>query len=240
MPILSRALLSATLLVCVCLGQDAGHYEGKIQAPNREVGLSLHLDQKPDKSWFGHVTLTPGPRELPLADIRMHAGSVSFTFAGNIPNAPRFEGKYDEAAKTITGTISGEQGTAPFEVKRTGDAKVVLPAESSMLSADFEGKWEGTLETPGGNLRLALTFAKDENGRAAVTLYSLDQGGTPIPVSSTTINGPALKFEIKIIGGSYDGKLNEAKDEIAGTWTQGPNTLPLVFRRPAAAAPDKK
>ena len=240
-----RVILCAALSAFACFAQEAslaGHYEGKIQAPNREISLSLDLDQKPDKTWIGHVTLTPGPRELPLANITLHAGAISFTLAGNMPNAPKFDGKYDAETKAITGTVGGEQGSAPFEVKRVGDAKVVLPTESSALTADFEGKWEGTLDTPGGNLRLVLTFSKDEKGRAATTLVSVDQGGTPIQVSSTTINGPTVKFEIKIIQGSYEGKLNDAKNEITGTWTQGPNSLPLTFRKAGtpAPAPEKK
>jgi hypothetical protein len=52
----------------------------------------------------------------------------------------------------------------------------------------------------------------------------------------TTIaqEGNQLKFEVRSVAGSYNGKLNEAKDEIAGEWTQGPATLPLSLKKQKA------
>jgi len=38
-------------------------------------------------------------------------------------------------------------------------------------------------------------------------------------------------LELKRIGGAFTGELKEGM--LAGEWTQGPGTFPLVFKRPA-------
>ena len=62
-------------------------------------------------------------------------------------------------------------------------------------------------------------------------LVSVDQGGVEIPISSITQTLSHLAFAISLINASYAGDLKDG--EIVGTWTQGPASLPLVFKRPA-------
>ena len=52
-----------------------------------------------------------------------------------------------------------------------------------------------------------------------------------IPITTITQKGSSLKLELKPIGGAYTGELREGA--LAGQWTQGPGTFPLVFKRPA-------
>ncbi len=40
-----------------------------------------------------------------------------------------------------------------------------------------------------------------------------------------------LKYAIQAIDGSYEGKMSGDGKSIAGTWTQGPSPLPLLFER---------
>ncbi|HYO84290.1 MAG TPA: hypothetical protein VES20_22990 [Bryobacteraceae bacterium] len=241
MTFLSRAAICCFLSVFAACAQDAalaGHYEGKLQAPNRELDVTFDLYQDAGKAWAGHITIVPGPREVPLKEIKAGTDSVSFTV--DAPNPPRFEGKFDPAAKSIKGTISGGQASAPFEVKRTGDGKPVVVVESSKLTKEFEGRWEGTLETGGPSLRVVLTIAPDAKGNASATLVSVDQGGQSIPVTAIIISGSELSFEVKLVNGSYKGKLNEPKTEITGAWVQQGNSLPLTLKRADSAASEKK
>lgn len=101
-----------------------------------------------------------------------------------------------------------------------------------------EGDWQGTLKTGAAELRLVLHVAEGEKGALKATLDSPDQGAAGIAVSSISLQDSALKFNIKTIGGSYEGKVNG--ERIAGTWTQGGGSLPLEFTRMPAAAPAKK
>jgi hypothetical protein len=213
-------------------GQDAtpaGHYEGTVEAPDQEIKFVLDLEQNEKQVWVGQLSLTPGAKELPLGKVDIQGEKITFELA--VPNGPKFEGKWDKAAQTITGTATGPQGAVPFELKRTGEAKIVTSAPSTSLAPEFAGTWQGALEAGGRTLRLEVTLMQGEDGKAQGHLVSVDQGGQKIPMSTITQNGNALSFEIRMISGSYKGTLNEAKNEITGEWAQGGRTLPLNLKK---------
>ncbi len=92
---------------------------------------------------------------------------------------------------------------------------------------DITGTWQGTLHA-GKDLRIVMKVSKADSGGLKAVMYSIDQGGQPIPASSITLQGTTLKFAIAAIGGNYEGKLaNTDGTLITGNWTQGPNPLPL-------------
>jgi uncharacterized protein (TIGR03435 family) len=94
---------------------------------------------------------------------------------------------------------------------------------------DVTGTWQGTLRA-GKDLRIIVVVSK-ENGKLKGSMYSIDQGSMEIKASSMTLDGPTLKYAVDLIGGSYEGKLSPDGKTIAGTWTQGPTPLPLLFTR---------
>ena len=98
-----------------------------------------------------------------------------------------------------------------------------------------EGTWRGTLAIPTGNLRLVLNISRAPDGLLSGSLESVDQGSM-IPIDSLTLDGDTVQVSLKAIGGSFTGKLNAARTEIAGTFTQGASR-PLTFTRSAAATP---
>jgi hypothetical protein len=71
---------------------------------------------------------------------------------------------------------------------------------------------------------------------ATGALISVDQGNQPIPIDTITIKGRQLKFEVRLVGGTFLGALG-ANGEISGNWSQGPNSLPLTLKRAAASTP---
>jgi pimeloyl-ACP methyl ester carboxylesterase len=93
------------------------------------------------------------------------------------------------------------------------------------------GNWLGTLEPGAVKLRLALKVAKGADGSLSAKLDSLDQGANDLPVSSIVQTGTAVKFELQVVGGSFEGTLNGDGSEISGAWKQGAGTLPLILRR---------
>ncbi|HLO00248.1 MAG TPA: alpha/beta hydrolase [Pyrinomonadaceae bacterium] len=98
-----------------------------------------------------------------------------------------------------------------------------------------EGTWQGTLETGGAKLRLAFEITKSPDGTLTGNLDSLDQGAMDIPINSIVLKDTNLRLEIKIIGGVYEGTLDEEGTTIVGHWEQGGVKLPLTFRRSSGA-----
>jgi uncharacterized protein (TIGR03435 family) len=103
------------------------------------------------------------------------------------------------------------------------------PAAETHAKGDISGDWQGTLQAQ-RELRTILRVTKADKGWAA-KFYSIDQGGTPITVTSITSDGTTVKYTVELIGGSYEGKLSADGNSIVGNWTQGPNPLPLTFVR---------
>jgi len=120
-------------------------------------------------------------------------------------------------------------------------AQTTAPAASSPAPSsptDVAGIWQGTLHA-GKDLRLEAKITQAAAGEYQTTFYSIDQGGQSIPVSKTTFENGTLTFSIDAISGKFEGKMSPDGKTITGTWTQGPNPLPLVLTRtpPDAAWP---
>ena len=98
------------------------------------------------------------------------------------------------------------------------------------------GDWQGTLKVGEAELRLVLHITAGGDGGLKATLDSPDQNANGIPVTSVTLKGSKLNFEVESIHGTYEGTVNADATEIKGNWTQM-QPLPLDFKR--ATAPIK-
>jgi len=210
----------------------SGHWEGTLHAPNGDVALTVDLGKNPAGLWIGSLS-AGNIVDVPLTKVSVDNGTVRFAMA-EMPGAPSFEGKLSADANDLSGAAAAPTGAVAFQLKRKGDANVKLPPASSALSKDFEGHWEGSLELGGNALRIGVKLSRTADGAATGTLISVDQGGQEIPITTVTIKNQDLQFDVRAISGSYHGVLG-ATGEIDGNWTQGPGTLPLHLKRPAAA-----
>jgi len=119
-------------------------------------------------------------------------------------------------------------------------AASMLPAGSAAAQTaakdDVTGTWRGTLGAGAAQLHIQLTITKLANGEYSGELNSVDQGAV-LPMDAVTVQGAKLRFEVKPVGGVFEGALNDAHTEIAGTWTQA-NTpaQPLTFQRDTSAS----
>ena len=93
-----------------------------------------------------------------------------------------------------------------------------------------EGSWLGTLDADGTKLRLALTITKSDSGTYSGKLDSLDQGAI-IVIDTITVNGDAVRLEIKSPPIVFEGTLNKERTELTGTFTQSDQNFPLAFKR---------
>lgn len=112
-------------------------------------------------------------------------------------------------------------------------AALALLLPSLAVAQDLPGTWQGTLQA-GRPLRIVIKITSEGDGLRGV-MYSIDQGGQGIAVNALSIQAAAVKFTVPAIGASFDGKLAADGRTIAGTFTQGPNPLPLTLER---ATPD--
>jgi dienelactone hydrolase len=100
---------------------------------------------------------------------------------------------------------------------------------------DFEGSWQGTLDAGGQKLRLVVTVTKSDAGAYTGKLESVDQGAT-IPIDTITVNGDAVRLEIKSPAIVFEGALNKERTEWTGTFTQADQQIPLTLKRSEKAA----
>jgi pimeloyl-ACP methyl ester carboxylesterase len=96
------------------------------------------------------------------------------------------------------------------------------------------GEWLGALDVGAAKLRLVLHVEKKSDDTLGAMVDSIDQGAK-IPVDTTVFEGGTLRLEMKMIGASYQGKLNAEGNTLEGTWSQGGRELPLTLQRQTAA-----
>lgn len=97
---------------------------------------------------------------------------------------------------------------------------------------DITGNWQGTLEA-GKGLRTVVKISKDD-GKLKGVMYSIDQGGQPIPLSAISLQGASVNYEIKFLDVTYAGTLNPEGNAIAGNATQNGQTHVLNLERVTA------
>ena len=206
----------------------AGHWEGTIQVPGQELAISVDLAPNTDAKWEGAIAIpAQNVKALPLSDITVKGSAVGFAMKG-VPGDPQFAGTVSKDGTSIAGDFSQGGVTLPFTLNRKGEARRQDAVKSTPVTREFEGSWEGALDVQGTILRLRLKLANAESG-ASGTLVSVDQGGGEIAISSITQTASHLQLNVGAISAAFEGDLKDG--QITGMWSQGPATLPLVFKR---------
>ncbi|MCX6629403.1 MAG: hypothetical protein NTW28_17435 [Candidatus Solibacter sp.] len=209
----------------------AGHWEGTLQVPNREIQIAADLAKDDKGSWIGMFSQgSPNPVKVPLADIKVGDKSVKFRMGIGGANAPDFDCTL-ASASAMTCTLTGPEGSLTSTMKRTGEGKVDLPKASPAVSAELEGSWEGAVETPNGSLRLAVHFKNQPDKTVKATMDSLDQNSMDLPLTDIVQKESAVEFQLRLVGGAYKGTLNKEATQMAGEWSQGGAALPLTLKK---------
>jgi pimeloyl-ACP methyl ester carboxylesterase len=92
------------------------------------------------------------------------------------------------------------------------------------------GAWEGAIDTGAVRLRIGVAITVQADGKLSAMMDSPDQGAYGLSLSDVTFADGVLKFVLQRANGAFEGRLNAAGTEIAGTWTQG-GALPLVLKK---------
>ena len=232
LPILLLALASmasARPLAAQTTPAPAGHWTGAIEIPSGKLEIAIDLRAKGD-GWEGTITIpAQNLQGFPLSNVTVKGTSISMTMTA--PGEPIFNGTLDASGQKIAGDFSQGGGTIPFSLARAGDAKFEAAVPSTAIGKELEGDWEGTLEAGGRTLRLIAKLSTGPDGLAKGTMVSVDQGGVEIPIQTVAQTGTNLKLLLPTIAGRFEGDLKGT--DLVGTWTQGPGTMPLTFKRAA-------
>jgi pimeloyl-ACP methyl ester carboxylesterase len=110
------------------------------------------------------------------------------------------------------------------------------PAPAVDASPNVVGTWEGTLDAGTAKLKLVLHVDAAKDGALVGRLDVPAQGASDLPIDSLSLAGNTLKFEMKSLGASYEGKLDSSGNQISGEFRQGGQALPLVFNNTGRTA----
>jgi hypothetical protein len=228
--------LPATALFAQPPADPSGHWTGAIHVPAyngasaREVGIEIDLAKnakgelaatfsQPDQ----HVTA------LPLGHVSFDGTVVSFELRAN--GGGVFKGTLADATSIAGEFITTAGGYAiPFNLARTGDATIAAAPKSAAIGTDLEGVWNGTIEFQGKQERLVLKMANLPDGSSAGTVLDVDGSNVEIPIAMRQI-ASNVTIEVAAVAATFTGALKGT--ELAGTWNQGPVSLPVTFTRGA-------
>jgi uncharacterized protein len=214
-------------LSCQVFGQTPakgfeGSWQGTLEAGGQKLRLVLTVTKSDAGAYAGKVDSVDQGAIIPIDTITVNGDAVRLEI-----NSPAivFEGTLNKERTELTGTFTQGDQKLPLAFKRSEQA-AVTPAPAK----GFEGSWQGTLDAGGQKLRLVVTVTKSDAGAYAGKFDSLDQGAT-IPIDTITVNGDAVRMEIKSAAIVYEGTLNKERTELTGTFTQADQKFPLTFKR---------
>jgi hypothetical protein len=212
---------------------QAGHWEGNLQLPNREMPITLDVVKNAKGEWaaaFGFPA--QNATDISVSDLSVEGKTVKFKL-DPLPNKPGFEATIGEDG-SMRGLMKAPGGEVAVELKRTGEGKIAAMVPSPAVAKEFEGTWEGSLVVPSGALRILLHLQNQPDKTVMGTVESPDQSTSSMPVATVVQKDASLEFKVRMVSGGFKGAINKEGTEIAGTWSQGNNNLPLTFKKTAA------
>ena len=111
-----------------------------------------------------------------------------------------------------------------------GYSSTVIPKDST-TNRVIIGIWEGTLKVSGIELRIVFHVKQQNNNNFIATMDSPDQGAEGIKVDKVTFGDDNVRFDVKIVGGYFYGKLISDSLKIVGTWHQNGMSIPLILNK---------
>lgn len=100
---------------------------------------------------------------------------------------------------------------------------------SQFAFCQLEGEWNGTLDIQGTKLRIVFHIEKSENQFKA-TFDSPDQNAFGLRVEEVLFKESEVVIKIPMIGATFNGEMNNDKNEIHGTFEQGGLSIPLNLK----------
>lgn len=219
-------LLSASSARAQTSPDLSGHWKGTIEIPNTPADFELDIAKNALGKLYGTATAGADKVTIPLQKISLEGRRLTFYARSDQP----MQAELSESGTIASGTATLGGYTLPFSMGRTGDAKIDPQPTSPAVSKALEGVWKGALSAGGRQYHFVVTVENLPEGRATATSVSVDEGGLMLPLTVVQ-DGVNVTFESQNVPMTFSGALNAAGTELAGTFTQGATSLPLVFTR---------
>jgi hypothetical protein len=222
---LGVSFVMATWL-CGASGPAAGHWEGQVQIPGRELGLVIDLAQDNSGRWVGSAVVPGfGIKGAALTGIAVTDTEISFGIKGAL-GGPKLKGRI-AADGSLSGDYQQAGNTAPFSLQKTGAAQVEPQRESTPVRKEVEGEWQGTMNYLGNEIHVRLKFMNQHNGKATGQFVIAGKKDTVFTIDLITQEADVLTLELVEIGVTYEGRYRDDLREITGTFHQGAMDIPL-------------
>ena len=208
-----------------------GHWEGAIHAAADDFAVAVDLATDDAGKLSGTFSnAAQRINGLPLWTASVDGRLVKLEIKSAGPAIQTFDGRVSADGQTITGQFLVDVYAVPFELKRTGDARIAAPPRSAAVDATLAGSWAGTLEIAGKSFPLALTLTNHADQTATGAWAA---GGAPLSALSIAVDGRNVTLTSAITPTTFTGTVNEAGTELKGTLTESGASRPVVFARVA-------
>jgi hypothetical protein len=239
MTLSTRALtfLVAIAVPCAVLRAEtprlAGHWEGAIQIASGAIEVAVDLDADAAGTLFGTFT-NPGERltGYPLANVAVNGSSVRLDLAIGGDGKQTFDGTLSADGKSITGEFFVDVYAPPFELVRTGEARIAPPPRSPAVDRALAGTWTGSLNAGGASVAVALTLTNHDDGTATGAWST--GGGTAVPMAIAQ-SGKTLTLTTPVTPATFSGTASDDAKQISGTLKDDGTEYAVVFARGADA-----
>jgi hypothetical protein len=206
----------------------SGHWEGAVQAPGKALTIEIDLARGARGELIGTLgNPAQGEHGLPLATVVVAGREVRFAVAARGGGTFRATLRGDGLAMAGDFVLAQGGTVLPFQLTRTGDARIAAPPTSPAISKRLAGRWTGTIAVDGKQLTVGLTLINHADGTASGTLRS---DGLELPIAITETAGQ-VRLEVPSVSASYVGTWSAAGTQLVGSWSQRSQSLPLTFRR---------
>jgi hypothetical protein len=209
-----------------------GQWHGKLQTPGPALNVVFFFERNEAGEFVGFMqSVDQSPNKVPMTDISLENNELFLRI-------PQVRGEY--RATLVDGGFNGsvKQGPQDMVLNMVKGEYVPEQITLALTDADYEklaGEWSGTLTPPSPpgapprELTLVMTFKRDDTGAIAGTFQSPQQGNALLKITTASLAGTTLSVETAIPPARFTGELNATS--ITGTWTQGPNGVPLTLTK---------
>lgn len=209
----------------------AGHWEGAIHAA---TDFAVAVDLATDETGKLGGTFSNAAQRIdgmPLWSASVEGRLVKLEIKSAGPAIQTFDGRLSADGRTMTGQFLVDVYAVPFELKRTGAARIAPPPRSPAVDARLAGSWAGTLELADKSfpLELTLTNHSDETATGAWAA-----GGAPPSAISIAVEGSTVTLTSAITPTTFTGRVDADGTQISGTLTESGASRTVVFTRVAS------
>jgi uncharacterized protein len=205
----------------------AGSYAGTLQAGEAQLHLVLHLSKNAKGVLEASLdSLDQGVYAIEASSVSLKGSILKLDVTSG---GAHYEGSIFPDHKTIDGMWSQGNGSLPLVFHRRASNLGTFKPKDAVFPV--EGIWQSALEARGMRLRLQLHVSHDTEKRLIGALDSLDQGVIGLPATKLTLNETDFHFEVPVLAGTFEGKLDAAKNTLQGHWSQTGAEADLEFKR---------